>query len=64
MTKEKAEICKKYCGAVAVSEHHAPYTEKAIRLLLDAGVKTNIHYVLGQNSIDDAVRRLKNNDFP
>lgn len=64
MTKEKAEICKKYCGAVAVSEHHAPYTEKAIRLLLDAGVKTNIHYVLGQNSIDDAIRRLKNNDFP
>ena len=64
MTKEKAEICKKFCGAVAISMHHAPYTYKAIQLLLDAGVKTNIHYVLGQNSIEDATRRLKDNDFP
>lgn len=63
MTKEKAEICKKFCGAVAVSEHFAPYTQKAIQLLLDAGVKTNIHYVLGQNSIEEATRRLKTNDF-
>lgn len=64
MTKEKAEICKRYCGAVAVSEHHAPYTKRAIQLLLDAGVKTNIHYVLGQNSIEEATRRLESNDFP
>ena len=30
MTKEKAEICKKYCGAVAVSEHFSDYTDKAL----------------------------------
>lgn len=62
-TKEKAELCKKYCGAVAVSEHNAPYTEKAIDLLLDAGVKTNIHYVLSNKSIDDAITRLKTDGF-
>jgi radical SAM protein with 4Fe4S-binding SPASM domain len=33
-------------------------------MLLDAGIKTNIHYVLGNNSIDEAIERLKNNDFP
>ena len=63
MTKEKAEICKKYCGAVAVSEHFADYTDKALDLLLEAGVKTNIHYVLSNKSIDIAIDRLKNGSF-
>ena len=63
MTKEKAEICKKYCGAVAVSEHFADYTDKALDLLLEAGVKTNIHYVLGNKTIDTAIDRLKNDSF-
>lgn len=63
MTKEKAEICKKYCGAVAVSEHFADYTEKALTLLLEAGVKTNIHYVLSNKSIDTAIERLKTDGF-
>ena len=63
MTKEKAEICKKYCGAVAVSEHFADYTERALDLLLEAGVKTNIHYVLSNKSIDVAIERLRNNSF-
>lgn len=63
MSRKKAEICKKYCGAVAVSEHFAPYTDRAIDLLLDAGVKTNIHYVLSNKSIDVAIDRLRNNSF-
>ena len=63
MTKEKAEICKKHCGAIAVSEHFADYTDRALDLLLEAGVKTNIHYVLGKNSIDKAIERLKNDNF-
>lgn len=64
MTPEIASLCKKYCGAVAVSWYRNEYTNKAIQLLLDAGVRTNIHYVLGKNSIDEAIRRLKENDFP
>lgn len=63
-TKEKAEICKKYCGAVAVSWHNEDYTFKAIDMLIKAGVKTNIHYVLSAKSIDEAIERLKNNTFP
>ena len=64
MTPEIATLCKQYCGAVAVSWYRSNYTLNAIGMLLDAGVKTNIHYVLGKNSIDEAIDRLKRNDFP
>ena len=63
MTKEKAEICKEYCGAVAVSEHFAPYTDRAIDMLLEAGVKTNIHYVLSSRTIQDATAKLMLDGF-
>ncbi len=64
ITPEIAEICKKYCGAVAVSWYRSDYTLNAINMFLDAGVKTNIHYVLGKNSIDEAIARLQNDNFP
>ena len=64
MTPETAKLCKKYCGAVAVSWYRSEYTLNAIRMLLDAGVKTNVHYVLGRNSIDEAIERLKEDSFP
>lgn len=64
MTPELAALCKQYCGAVAVSWYRSEYTLRAIQMLLEAGVKTNIHYVLGNNSIDEALDRLRNNDFP
>lgn len=64
MTPELAAICKKYCGAVAVSWYRNSYTLDAIRMLLDAGVKTNIHYVLGKNTVDEAIDRLENDSFP
>lgn len=64
LTPELAAICKMYCGAVAVSWYRSEYTLNAIRILLEAGVKTNIHYVLGKNSIDEAIDRLERDDFP
>lgn len=64
MTPVIAALCKRYCGAVAVSWYHSEYTTGAIRMLHDAGVKTNIHYVLGNNSIDEAIRRLRDDNFP
>ena len=64
MTLEIASLCKQYCGAVAVSWYRSQYTLSAIQMLLNAGVKTNIHYVLGRNSVDEAIDRLKYNDFP
>lgn len=40
-----------------------PHTTKAIKLLTEAGVTTNLHYVLGNDSIDEAIRRLKEDDW-
>ena len=63
-TEETVRICKEYCGAVAISWYRQPHTYRAIEMLIDAGVKTNIHYVLGNNSIGEAIARLKENIFP
>lgn len=59
LTDKEVEITKKYCGAVAVSFYRADYTYKAIEKYINEGIKTNIHYVLGKNSIDEAISYLK-----
>lgn len=64
LTAEQILATKKYCGSVAVSEHRAPYTLDAIQRFVEAGVPTNLHYVLGNDSIDEAIDRLEKNDFP
>ncbi len=64
LTEFKAALCKKYCGAVAVSWYRHKHTTAALDMLLAAGVKTNIHYVLGQNSVEEAIALLKNDGFP
>lgn len=64
MTPKLAQLCKEYCGAVAVSWYRSAYTLRAIQLLLDAGVKTNVHYVLGKNTMDEALQRLETENFP
>lgn len=61
---KKAELCNKYCGAVAVSWHNTIYTKKAIELLIKYKVKTNIHFVLSKNSIKEAIAILENNSIP
>lgn len=64
LTDEAIEATKKYCGAVAISWYKNEYTEKAIQRFLEAKVKTNIHFVLTSDSIDEAIYRVENNKFP
>ena len=64
MTEEIADLCKEYCGAVAVSWYRSEYTLAAINTLLNHGVKTNIHYVLSNDTVSEAVERLENDGFP
>lgn len=64
MTREIAGICKKYCGAVAISWYRSTYTYAAVSMLLEAGVKTNIHYVLMKDTLKEAVDLLENDGFP
>ena len=64
LTDEQISATKEYCGAVAVSWYRQSYTLDAIERFIKAGVKTNIHYVLGNDSIDEANERLYNDSFP
>ena len=63
LTQEEVDITKKYIGAVAISEYRNEYTREAIKKFVDAGVITNIHYVLGNNTIDEAIDKLRNDGF-
>lgn len=64
LTEQKAALCKKYCGAVAVSWYRHEHTTASLEMLLAARVKTNIHYVLGRNSVEEAIALLKYDGFP
>lgn len=64
MDKEIAVLCKKYCGAVAISWYRSSYTVKAINVLLESGVKTNIHYVLNKDTLSEAIDLLDKGGFP
>ena len=64
LTPEKAQLIKKYCGAAAVSWYRSDHTQQAIRLLVEAGVHTNIHYVLGNQSIDEALVMIREKKIP
>ena len=64
LTPELAQLCREYCGAVAVSWYRSPYTLQAIDCLLQADVKTNIHYVVSRRTIEEAITRLRERSFP
>ncbi len=55
---EHIKLIKEYCGAAAVSWYKTEYTYKAINKLIEAGVTTNIHFVLGNNNIEEAIEIL------
>ena len=51
-------------GMTEIFSETNPQTNNAIQKFLDAGITTNIHFVLGENTIKEAIIRLKNNLFP
>lgn len=64
LSDKQIELSKKYCGAVAVSWYRNDYTISAISRLISAGVKTNVHFVLNDDTISEAINMLENNSFP
>jgi radical SAM protein with 4Fe4S-binding SPASM domain len=64
LDREKARLISQYCGASAVSWYRNDYTTRAIDLLLEAGAKVNIHYVLSNQSIDEAIDLIENERLP
>jgi len=63
LTDEMIQATKEFCGAVAVSDYGMTYTWDAINKFIEAGITTNIHFVLGNDSIDKAIRYLKHIDY-
>lgn len=61
---ELLPVIKQYCGAVAVSWYRHSITLNTISKLVNFGIKTNIHYVLSNSTIDEAIDRVSNNSFP
>lgn len=61
LTDEQIEISK-MCGAVAVSDYGKDYTFSALNRLIDAGIKTNIHFLLSKNSFVKALGILFGDD--
>jgi len=63
LTKTILEATKQYCGAVAVSAYE-PYleTKEALRLLKSYGIKVNLHYVLDNKTIIQAIKWLNAGD--
>lgn len=64
LTDEQIKLTKEYCGAVAVSWYRNDYTLSSIKRFINAGVKTNIHYVLNVDTICEAIDMLQTNSFP
>lgn len=61
MTEEIYQATKEYCGALAVS-WYPPYTDaiKVINKCNELSIKINIHFMLNQNTIQEAILLLKN----
>ena len=72
LTDKEIDCINKYCGAVAVSWYSRLIngvetnvaTPEAVKRLLETGCKTHIHYVVSNETIDEAIFRMKNGLFP
>ena len=64
MNEEIYIATKKYCGALAVS-WYPPYKDaiEVINKCYEFGIKINIHFMLSQSTIEDAIRLLQNKEL-
>lgn len=63
LTDRQVQITRDLVGAVAVSWYRNTHTLEALDAFTSAGITTNIHYVLSNNSIDEAIDRLEKQNF-
>jgi len=61
LTDEEVEASKT-CGAIAVSNYDQPFTYTALEKFMNAGIKTNIHFVLTRSTIIDAFKIFEGKD--
>lgn len=58
ITGTEVALTKEHCGAVAVSMYSAPYTWTTLERFTNAKCKTNVHWVIGKDSIALATKFL------
>jgi len=63
LTQDEVDLTKQYCGAVAVSNYDQDYTYEALNRFINAGMKTNIHYVYTKESYSNALRIVQGEDI-
>lgn len=51
-------------SVTTINDEPCNYTMNAIKMLLDAGMKTNIYFALNKYTIKEAIIRIKYNGFP
>lgn len=59
LSDHEVEMTKEHCGAVAVSWYKQDHTYEALSKFTKAGCITNIHYVLSNKTINEAIWWLK-----
>lgn len=64
MTPAIARTCKRYCDTVTVVLDGKQRSFDAAKMLIDAGVKTNVRFILGKDTIDEAIYSLYYRTFP
>lgn len=64
LSDELLPAIKQYCGAVAVSWYRNETTLRTIEKLVSYGIRTNIHYVISNSTLDEAIDRMENDTFP
>jgi len=64
LTTRILDASREFCGAVAVSWHDWIPAEDAMGKLVDAGVKTNVHFILSEQNVHDAYSLLHFLDEP
>lgn len=69
---EEITIIKKYCGAVAVSWYSRIVDDQesnldtiaSVNRLVQSGCTTNIHFVISNDTLNEAIQRLEADSFP
>jgi len=62
LSEEEIDISSRYCAAVAVSDYGKDYTYDALNKLIEAGIKTSIHFVVNKKSFPTVLDILNGKD--
>lgn len=72
LSEKEVALIREYCGAVAVSYYSRlvdnresnPITCDSVEKFINAGCITNIHFIISNETIDEAIFRLENDIWP